>query len=159
MLSRLFESRRSAGQLAAINRSQAVIEFDLDGRVLQANENFLAVTGYGLDEVKGQHHRLFVSPEERESPAYKAFWSELARGEFVTGQFMRVAKGGREIWIQASYNPILGAGGKPVGVVKYAFRHHAATQPPRRSRGPARRDRQGAGGDRIRSLGQHPLGE
>lgn len=121
MLSRLFESRRSAGQLAAINRSQAVIEFDLDGRVLQANENFLAVTGYGLDEVKGQHHRLFVSPEERESAAYKAFWSDLARGEFVTGQFMRVAKGGREIWIQASYNPILGAGGKPVGVVKYAF--------------------------------------
>ncbi len=111
---------RGAGQLAAINRSQAVIEFDLAGKVLEANENFLATLGYSLAEIKGRHHSMFVSPEERDSAAYKQFWVDLARGEFSTGQYLRVAKSGREVWIQASYNPILGRGGKPVGVIKFA---------------------------------------
>ncbi|WP_051987452.1 methyl-accepting chemotaxis protein [Bosea sp. UNC402CLCol] len=110
-----------AEQIAAINRSQAVIEFDLDGKVLDANENFLSVMGYSLAEVKGQHHSLFVTPEERGSAAYKQFWADLGRGEFSRGQYLRVGKSGKEVWIQASYNPIMGSGGKPVGVIKYAY--------------------------------------
>jgi methyl-accepting chemotaxis protein len=119
-LSSLFSSRHVTGQLDAINRSQAVIEFDLTGKVLNANENFLATLGYSLAEIKGQHHSMFVSPAERETPAYKQFWLDLGRGEFSRGQYLRIGKGGKEVWIQASYNPILGAGGKPVGVVKFA---------------------------------------
>ncbi len=110
-----------AEQIAAINRSQAVIEFDLDGKVLDANENFLSVMGYSLAEVKGQHHSLFVTPDERGSAAYKQFWADLGRGEFSRGQYLRVGKSGKEVWIQASYNPIMGSGGKPVGVIKYAY--------------------------------------
>jgi methyl-accepting chemotaxis protein len=121
LLSGLFSNRHAAGQLDAINRSQARIEFDLDGQILDANENFLSAMGYTLAEVKGQHHSLFVTPEEKASPAYKQFWADLGRGEFSRGQYLRLGKGGKEIWIQASYNPILGAGGKPVGVIKYAF--------------------------------------
>ncbi|MGO4734961.1 PAS domain-containing methyl-accepting chemotaxis protein [Bosea sp. 2KB_26] len=120
-LSSLFSNRRLAAQVAAINRSQAVIEFDLNGMILNANENFLNVLGYTFDEIKGQHHRMFVDPAERESAAYRRFWEDLARGEFWTGQYLRVGKGGKEVWIQASYNPLLGADGKPRGVIKYAF--------------------------------------
>ena len=119
-LSSLFSNRHVTGQLAALNRSQAVIEFDLEGKVLDANENFLATLGYTLAEIKGQHHSMFVSPDERNSQAYKQFWLDLGRGEFSRGQYLRVGKGGREVWIQASYNPILGSGGKPVSVVKFA---------------------------------------
>jgi len=119
-LSSLFSNRHVTGQLDAINRSQAVIEFDLTGKVLNANENFLATLGYSLAEIKGQHHSMFVSPAERETSAYKQFWLDLGRGEFSRGQYLRIGKGGKEIWIQASYNPILSAGGKPVGVVKFA---------------------------------------
>ena len=121
LFSGLFSKRHINGQLQAINRSQAVIEFDLDGRILDANENFLAAMGYTLAEIRGQHHSMFVSPEERGGQSYKQFWADLARGEFSRGQYLRLAKGGREVWIQASYNPIMGAGGKPVRVVKYAF--------------------------------------
>ena len=116
----LFKRGNSAGQLAALHRSQAVIEFDVSGKILDANENFLSAVGYGLDEIRGKHHSMFVAPDQRESQAYKQFWTDLGRGEFSSGQYLRVGKGGREIWIQASYNPILGAGGKPVGVVKFA---------------------------------------
>jgi methyl-accepting chemotaxis protein len=108
------------GQLAAIAKSQAVIEFTLDGTILTANANFLGAMGYSLDEVKGQHHRIFVDPAERESVAYKTFWAKLGRGEYDTGQYRRVGKGGRDVWIQASYNPILDAAGHPFKVVKYA---------------------------------------
>ena len=108
------------GQIAAINASQAVIEFDLTGRILHANPNFLAVTGYTLDEIVGRHHSLFVPEAERTAPAYRLFWEKLARGEYDEGQYMRVGKGGRVIWIQASYNPILDPLGKPWKVVKYA---------------------------------------
>ena len=121
LFSGLFSNRHASGQLQAISRSQAVIEFDLDGKILDANDNFLAAMGYTLAEVKGQHHSLFVTPEEKDSAGYKQFWADLGRGEFSRGQYLRLAKGGREVWIQASYNPILGAGGKPVSVIKYAF--------------------------------------
>src|SRR5262245_48067781 len=96
-----------AGMVAAINRSQAVIEFTPDGRILTANENFCGALGYSLSEIQGQHHSMFVDPMERNSHAYRAFWDKLGRGEFDAGQYKRVAKGGRDIWIQASYNPIL----------------------------------------------------
>ncbi len=110
----------SAGQLAAIGKSQAVIEFGMDGHILSANENFLAVTGYSLDEVRGQHHSLFVEPGHRSSDEYRRFWEKLGRGEYDAGQYRRLGKGGREVWIQASYNPILDLNGKPFKVVKYA---------------------------------------
>ncbi|HGM5043026.1 TPA: methyl-accepting chemotaxis protein [Stenotrophomonas maltophilia] len=110
----------SAGQLAAIDKSQAVIEFSMDGRILSANDNFLAATGYSLDDVRGQHHSLFVEPEHRGSAEYRQFWEKLGRGEYDAGQYRRLGKGGREVWIQASYNPILDLNGKPFKVVKYA---------------------------------------
>jgi methyl-accepting chemotaxis protein len=108
------------GQLTAINRVQAVIEFSLDGTVLNANDNFLRLTGYNLDEVKGRHHSMFVEPDYRTSDAYRKFWEALARGDFEAGQYKRIGKGGKEVWIQASYNPILGQDGRPLKVVKYA---------------------------------------
>ncbi|WP_428534616.1 methyl-accepting chemotaxis protein [Rhodopila sp.] len=108
------------GQVAAINRVQAVIEFDLKGTILHANPNFLSVMGYTLEEIRGQHHALFVSPEERTSPEYRAFWDALRRGECKAGEFRRHGNGGREVWIQASYNPVLDAAGRPERVVKFA---------------------------------------
>ena len=107
-------------QLAAIGRSQAVIEFTMDGTILGANKNFLNALGYGLEEIKGKHHSMFVPVDQRDSAEYRAFWAALNRGEFQAAEFKRVAKGGREIWIEASYNPILDAEGKPVKVVKFA---------------------------------------
>ncbi|WP_203071336.1 methyl-accepting chemotaxis protein [Falsiroseomonas ponticola] len=112
--------RTQQGQLAAIDKAMAVIEFTLDGRVIHANENFLSVLGYALEEVRGQHHAMFVDAAYRQSPEYKAFWDKLGRGEYESAQYRRIAKGGREVWIQASYNPILDANGKPFKVVKYA---------------------------------------
>ena len=109
------------GQLAAIGKSQAVIEFALDGKILHANENFLAALGYTLAEIQGQHHSMFVDPVHRASAEYRLFWDKLGRGEYDAGQYQRVAKGGKEIWIQASYNPILDPKGKPFKVVKYAI--------------------------------------
>jgi len=109
-----------AGQIAAIRKSQAVIEFELDGTIRWANDNFLAAMGYGLDEVRGKHHRLFVDPQEADGRAYRDFWAALGRGEFQAGQYRRCGKGGREIWIEATYNPILDPDGKPLKVVKYA---------------------------------------
>ena len=108
------------GMVAAIQRSQAVIEFALDGSIVRANDNFLHTLGYTLTEVVGRHHAMFVDPAEVEGQAYRDFWLTLNRGEFVSAKFRRLAKGGREVWIQASYNPILDATGKPVGVVKFA---------------------------------------
>jgi methyl-accepting chemotaxis protein len=110
----------SKGQLAAINRVQAVIEFTLDGRILTANDNFLNTVGYRLDEVKGQHHSMFVDAAHRATDEYRRFWEKLAGGEYDANQYKRIGKGGREVWIQASYNPIFDAEGKPYKVVKYA---------------------------------------
>ncbi len=109
----------SRSVLAAMNRSQAIIEFDLSGRILHANENFLQAVGYELSEVVGQHHRMFVDPAEAASAEYAAFWARLAEGHFDRRQYKRIAKGGREIWIEASYNPVF-RGKKPVKVVKFA---------------------------------------
>ena len=108
------------GKVEAISRSQAVIEFALDGTILTANGNFLGAVGYSLDEVEGQHHRMFCEPAYAESKAYKDFWAKLGRGEFQAAEYKRLGKGGREIWIQASYNPIFDADGRPVKVVKFA---------------------------------------
>lgn len=109
-----------AARITAIDRVQAVIEFNLDGSILRANDNFLAALGYSADEVKGQHHRLFCDPDWVASPEYQAFWAKLNRGEFNAGTYRRVAKGGREVWIEASYNPVFDASGKVVKVVKFA---------------------------------------
>ncbi len=109
-----------AGQLAAIHKAQAVIEFNLDGTIITANENFLKTLGYSLDEIQGRHHSLFVDPTYRESAEYKQFWRDLAAGRFQTAEYKRLGKGGREIWIQASYNPILDLNGRPFKVVKFA---------------------------------------
>ncbi|WP_349322700.1 methyl-accepting chemotaxis protein [Asticcacaulis sp. MM231] len=109
-----------AGQLDAISKAQAVIEFDLTGKILTANENFLSTVGYSLDEIKGQHHSMFVDPDYRNSADYRLFWERLGRGEYDAGQYKRIARGGREVWLQASYNPIMDMNGKPFKVVKYA---------------------------------------
>ncbi len=109
-----------AGQVAAIRRSQAVIEFDMDGMILDANDNFLNALGYTLEEIKGRHHSLFVDEAYRQSQEYKEFWVKLNRGEFQAAEYKRLGKGGREVWIQASYNPILDLNGKPFKVIKYA---------------------------------------
>ena len=108
------------GQIAAVKKSQAVIEFKMDGTVLDANEHFLHALGYTLDEIKGRHHSMFVDPAYRQSVEYTEFWAALNRGEYQAAQYMRLGKGGREVWIQASYNPILDLNGKPFKVVKYA---------------------------------------
>ncbi len=109
-----------AGKVAAISKSQAVIEFELDGTIITANENFLSVVGYRLEEIQGKHHRMFVDDTYRQSPAYREFWAKLNRGEYDAGEFKRIGKGGKEVWINASYNPILDRSGKPVKVVKFA---------------------------------------
>ena len=108
------------GQLAAIGKSQAVIEFNLDGTIITANDNFLGALGYTLEEVQGQHHRLFCETEYTNSAEYTAFWTKLGHGEYEAGEFLRLGKEGNEIWIQASYNPIFDTNGKPFKVVKYA---------------------------------------
>jgi len=108
------------GQLAAIGKSQAVIEFKLDGTILDANANFCGAVGYALDEIKGKHHSLFVDPAYKVSAEYQAFWEALRRGEYQVAEYKRFGKGGKEIWIQASYNPILDMSGHPFKVVKYA---------------------------------------
>ncbi len=108
------------GKVAAMAKSLAVIEFDLDGIVLDANPNFLDALGYRLEEIRGQHHRIFVDPKERQSAEYGQFWQALKLGDFQTGEYRRLHKTGREVWIQASYNPIFDLSGRPTKVVKYA---------------------------------------
>jgi methyl-accepting chemotaxis protein len=108
------------GQVDAINTSQAVIEFTMDGVIESANENFLTALGYSLDEIKGKHHSLFLDAAYKNTTEYREFWQILNRGEFLSGEYKRLGKGGKEVWIQASYNPIMDAAGKPFKVVKYA---------------------------------------
>lgn len=121
-----FASRRGGGNdearavVDAVSRSQAMIEFAIDGTILTANANFLAALGYDLNEIVGRHHSMFVSPVFATSEEYRQFWQSLASGEFQAAEYLRLGKGGREVWIQASYNPILGADGKPAKVVKFA---------------------------------------
>jgi methyl-accepting chemotaxis protein len=107
--------------VAALQRSQAVIQFGLDGTVLEANANFLSVVGYSLEDIVGRHHRMFVDPAEAQTPAYAEFWRRLNAGEFVADKFIRYGKGGRRVVIEASYNPILDNAGRPYKVVKFAM--------------------------------------
>jgi methyl-accepting chemotaxis protein len=109
-----------AGQIDAIGKSQAVIEFNMDGSIITANENFLNALGYSLREIQGKQHSMFVDPSDRDGVAYREFWANLNAGRYQAGEFKRIGKGGREVWIQASYNPILNLNGKPFKVVKYA---------------------------------------
>jgi methyl-accepting chemotaxis protein len=112
------QSMEHEGQVDAISKSQAVISFNMDGTIIEANDNFLNALGYSLNEIKGQHHRMFC--EDSNSSQYKAFWEKLNRGEFDSGEYKRLGKGGKEIWIQATYNPIMDLNGKPFKVVKFA---------------------------------------
>jgi methyl-accepting chemotaxis protein len=114
------KSGESEAKLAAISKVQAVIEFTPSGEILDANDNFLKTVGYTLAEIRGKHHRMFVEPAEAASADYEAFWRKLKAGEFVAAELKRVGKGGREVWIQASYNPIFDASGKVSKVVKFA---------------------------------------
>ncbi|WP_245159310.1 methyl-accepting chemotaxis protein [Brevundimonas intermedia] len=109
------------GKMAAIGRSQAVIEFNLDGTIIDANQNLLTTMGYSLEEIRGTHHRQFMDPAEAASPEYTAFWRELNAGHFLARKFRRLAKGGREVWLQASYNPVFGVDGRPTKVIKLAI--------------------------------------
>ncbi len=122
LLGRVFSfwGRGLRHKVAAVDRVMAVIEFDLDGRILDANPNFLALMGYRLDEVIGQHHRMFVTAADRDSESYRHFWEGLRRGDFNAGRFCRLDKRGHEVWINASYNPLLDRSGKAYRVVKYA---------------------------------------
>ncbi len=111
----------ATAKLAALDKVQAIIEFELDGTIITANENFLSTMGYTLDEVQGKHHSMFADPAFAASQEYAEFWRRLNRGEFLTDEYRRIGKGGKEVWIDASYNPILGRDGKPYKVVKFAI--------------------------------------
>ncbi|RYF11178.1 MAG: PAS domain S-box protein, partial [Deltaproteobacteria bacterium] len=115
------QSHNDAALLKAVSRSFAVIEFDPQGQILAANESFLRLMGYGLDEVVGKHHRIFCDPLEAASPQYTLFWEKLRRGEFDAGVYRRVRKDGRDAWIQATYNPVLNDQGRVEKVVKFAL--------------------------------------
>ncbi len=115
------EHERLAATLQAIGASQAMIEFEMDGTIITANENFLGALGYQqLSEIEGKHHSIFVEAKYKESPEYSQFWDDLRAGKFQSGEFMRIRKDNKEVWIQASYNPVLGPDGKPSRVVKNA---------------------------------------
>ena len=117
---RQLESADARGKITAISRAQAVIEFNLDGTIITANENFLKTLGYSLSDVQGKHHRMFCEPSYAQSGDYAEFWRKLGSGEFVASEFLRIGKGGRRVYIQASYNPIFDADGKVFKVVKFA---------------------------------------
>ena len=119
-------SNDASATLAALNRVQAVIEFKMDGTVISANENFLGLLGYSLDEIQGKHHRMFCDAEFSGDASYQKFWENLGLGKTESGEFKRIGKSGREVWIMASYTPVLDAKGKPYKVVKFAFDMTAA---------------------------------
>ncbi|NEU15147.1 PAS domain-containing protein [Methylobacterium sp. BTF04] len=114
-------NRNNSPIMEAIDRSQAIIEFAPDGTILTANNNFLKVVGYKLDEIKGRHHRLFVDPIESEGQEYKAFWIALAKGEFKASEYRRFGKSGKPIWLQATYNPILDRAGKTTRILSPSY--------------------------------------
>jgi methyl-accepting chemotaxis protein len=117
----IFESGRIRNaKLSALDKSQAVIEFEMDGTIVAANRNFLNVLGYELEEIRGRHHSMFVDPIERDTPGYRKFWEDLRAGQFQQAEYKRIGKGGREVWIQATYNPLLGRDGRPFRIVKFA---------------------------------------
>jgi methyl-accepting chemotaxis protein len=108
------------GKISAISKSQAVIEFNLDGSIITANDNFLRTLGFGLDEIKGRHHSMFCEEKYTASSDYQAFWERLRSGRFDSGRYKRLGRGAKAVWIQATYNPIMDASGKPFKVVKFA---------------------------------------
>lgn len=114
------KAAEDAGKLAAVSRAQAVIEFTTTGEILTANDNFLKTLGYSLGEIQGKHHAMFCEPAYTQSADYQRFWQKLAGGEFVAEEFKRIGKGGKVVWIQASYNPIFDMNGKVFKVVKFA---------------------------------------
>ncbi len=114
------DERDHAAQIAAIHRYQAVIAFDLDGRILEANENFLRVMGYTAEELRGRHHSIFMDPADAAAPDYKEFWDSLRRGDYAKGQFRRRAKDGSTVWIDGAYSPLKDDAGNVVKVVKIA---------------------------------------
>ncbi len=114
------KSHEMTATLAALDRSQAVIEFKMDGTITFANQNFLTVTGYRLADIRGRSHAIFVAAKERHGMAYQRFWDGLKRGEFQAGEYRHIGKHGREVWIQATYNPILRRNGKPFKVIAFA---------------------------------------
>jgi methyl-accepting chemotaxis protein len=118
---RKLRSMAVEAKIVAMLRSQAMIEFTIDGTIVDANDNFLSAVGYRLDEIRGQHHRIFVEQNEQASPAYREFWAALAKGEFRSGEYKRLGKDGREVWLQATYNPLFDPYRRPVGVVKFAM--------------------------------------
>ena len=113
-------SSRSDSVLEALDRSLAIIEFEPNGTILKANENFCRTLGYDLSEIVGRHHSMFVESAETSSSEYREFWAKLGRGDFDAREYKRIAKGGREVWIQASYNPVKNSRGKVEKVVKVA---------------------------------------
>ncbi|MBA1222766.1 PAS domain S-box protein [Pseudomonas fulva] len=113
-------SREHESLIKALMRSTAVIEFDLDGMILTANERFLSAVGYRLDQIRGKHHRMFCEPAEVNAPGYQAFWDKLRRGEYIAERFRRIDAHGRVIWLEASYNPIFNAHDELYKVVKFA---------------------------------------
>ena len=117
----LLENELNAkGQIAAINKAQAVVEYNLDGGVRLANDNFLTMFGYGLDEIRGQNDGMFVDSADRAGPAHHALWEKLRRGDSYASQHKRLAKGGREVYVQVTFSPIMDLGGKPYKIVAYA---------------------------------------
>ncbi|WP_420145779.1 PAS domain-containing protein, partial [Sphingobium sp.] len=117
---RMMSAVDDAGQIAAINTSQAVIHFAMNGTILHANDRFLAATGYRLDEIVGQHHRIFVDGAEAAAPSYEAFWDSLRDGSHASGEYRRFGKNGQAVWLRATYNPIFDLEGRPFKIVKYA---------------------------------------
>jgi methyl-accepting chemotaxis protein len=115
-----FKHGAMAANLRALDRSMAIIEFTMDGTIITANKNFLAAVGYTLEEIRGKNHSMFLEPGAGTTDEYQRFWQDLGRGEFRSAEFRRLGKGGRELWLQASYNPIAGFGNKPCRVVKFA---------------------------------------
>jgi methyl-accepting chemotaxis protein len=120
MFGNLISGSGAAATLKALGRSLAIIEFDPTGKIITANENFCAALGYRLDEIRGRHHSMFVEPDDARSAEYKAFWAKLGRGDYDAGEYKRLGKGGREVWIQASFNPVTNASGKVLKVIKAA---------------------------------------
>lgn len=113
--------RELAAKIKALDKSQAAIEFDMDGIILSANDNFLQVMGYTREELVGRHHSMLVDDTYKESLDYKNFWEKLKRGEYETAEYKRIAKNGKEVWLQSSYNPIMNSKGKPIKVLKFAI--------------------------------------
>src|SRR5262249_23741587 len=118
--SKIDELQELKAAMGALSHSQAVIEFKTDGTIVTANDNFLNALGYTLPQIQGKHHSMFVEDKEKHSAAYRQFWEALGRGEYQAAEYKRIGKGGKEVWIQASYNPVNGPDGKPFKVIKFA---------------------------------------